>query len=94
MKKIALALGALSITALTACGPVQSPECAKYIECQTAVDAEAGTTTADTLDDAYGAGGTCWTTTAEAAQACTDACVSATEALATGYPDIAECAAE
>lgn len=90
MKKLAVVFASLGVMGLAACGPVQSPECAQYIECQTAVDEEAGTDTAN-LDETYGETGSCWTTTAEAAQACTDACVNAVEAQATAYPDIAEC---
>lgn len=89
MKKLLVALASLGLVA--ACGPVQSPECAQYIECQSAVDAEAGTSTADGLDETYGPSGTCWTSTAEVAQGCTDACENAVSAQATAYPDIAAC---
>ena len=93
MKKLTIIFASLGVMGLVACGPVQSEECAQYITCQEAVDAEAGTDTASTLGDTYGEGGTCWTTTAEAATACTDACSSAVEAQAAAYPDLTECAA-
>jgi len=91
MKKLAIVFASLGVMGLAACGPVQSEECATYIACQTAVDEDQGTTVADSLDDSYGEGGTCWSSTAEVAQGCTDACVTATEANATAYPDLADC---
>ena len=93
MKKLAIIFASLGLMGLAACGPVQSQECADYITCQEAVDAENDTTTADTLADSYGDGGSCWSSTAEAADACTTACVSAMEANATAYDTITECAA-
>jgi hypothetical protein len=72
-------------------GPSQSTECERYIACQSAVDEESGTNVVDGLADTYGQGGTCWTTSAEAAAACTDACVNALDANGTAYPDVSEC---
>ena len=91
MKKLAIIFASLGLMGLAACGPVQSQECADYLACQEAVDTEAGTDVATSLADSYGDGGTCWSTNAEAATACTDACVTAMEANATAYPDIGEC---
>lgn len=91
MKKLAIIFASLGVMGLMACGPVQSAECAAYLACQEAVDTEAGTDTAGSLDSSYGEGGTCWSTSAEAATACTDACVTAQDANATAYPDIGDC---
>lgn len=90
--KHALVVTALLCTlGLVGCGPVQSPECAQYIQCQTDIDAEQGTSTAEQQEEAYGETGTCWSTNAEAAQACTAACVDALEGLGTSYPEIDSC---
>lgn len=75
MKKFALAFAAL---ALSACGPTQSEECAKYVECAAHYDAEMDTST-DT--SAYDTDGTCWQSTAEAADACSEACKNAVDGL-------------
>jgi hypothetical protein len=91
MKKLAIIFASLGVVGLAACGPVQSEQCAQYITCQAAVDEEANTTTADGLADTYGDGGTCWTSNAEVADACTTACESALDANATAYEDITEC---
>ncbi len=91
MKHALIVSALLSTVGLMGCGPVQSPECAQYIECQTAIDADQGTSTADTLEDGFGETGTCWSTNAEAAQGCTASCVDALEALGTSYPEIESC---
>ena len=67
-----LVLGAIAALSLVACGG-QSAECKKYIECANALSAGSG----DALNSTYGTSGTCWTTSAATAQACTDACKSA-----------------
>lgn len=92
MKKPALILASLAaLSALVACGPVQAPECAQWIECQQAIDAESGTSVAADLEVAYGDTGTCWSTTAEAAQGCSNSCENALESLSTNYPNIDSC---
>lgn len=91
MKKLLIVFSSLSVLGLAACGPVQSPECAQYISCQTAIDTDRGTTLAADLEGAYGETGTCWSTTPEAAQICTDACSNALDTLSTSYPEIQEC---
>ena len=83
--KMAIAALAASLM-LVGCGG-QSPECAKYISCQNKVDATAGAL----LDSSYGTNGSCWKSNADVANACTTACKTATAALATAKPDIAEC---
>jgi hypothetical protein len=74
MKRLVLA--AVAALSLVACGG-QSAECKKYIECANAVSAGTG----DALASTYGPSGTCWTTTAATATACTDACKSALSSL-------------
>lgn len=91
MQKLLLAFASLSTLALAACGPVQSPECAAYIACQRAIDQDQGTSSADSLEAAYGETGTCWSSTAEYAQNCTNACVDALDSRAASYPEIDEC---
>ena len=59
---------------------VQSEECAKYIECHGHYAAETNTS-ATNLDD-YGPEGSCWSSSPEAADACTTACNLATTSLA------------
>jgi ABC-type glycerol-3-phosphate transport system substrate-binding protein len=93
MKKLAIIFASLGVVGLAACGPVQSDSCAQYITCQEAIDEADGTSTADSLDSAYGATGTCWSSTAEAADACTTACDNALDAFETAYPDLDDCAA-
>jgi hypothetical protein len=93
MKKLAIIFAALGTMGLMACGPVQSDECAAYIACQEKLDEDNNTTVAEGLQDTYGETGSCWTTTAEAATACTDACVTAMESNATAYPEVTECEA-
>lgn len=91
MQKLLLAFASLSALALAACGPVQSPECAQYIECQAAIDADQGTSAADGLEEAYGETGTCWSTTAQQALDCTNSCIAAIESLGESYPEIEAC---
>lgn len=71
-----LVLGAVAALSLVACGG-QSAECKKYIECANAVQAGSG----DALASSYGPSGSCWTTSAAAATACTDACKAALSSL-------------
>lgn len=94
MQKVVLVLASLATLALTACGPVQSPECAQYLECQRAIDSEQGTSSAEGVEASYGEAGTCWTDSAEHAQNCTEACVAALDARASSYPDIDSCQPE
>lgn len=92
MKKPALVFASLTaLVAFVACGPVQAPECAQWIECQEAIDAESGTSVAADLEVAYGETGTCWSTTAQSAQSCSNSCQNALESLSTGYPEIDAC---
>lgn len=91
MKKLLISFASLSVLALVACGPVQSPECAQYIECQEAIDTDQGTSTAEDLHEAFGENGTCWSTNAEAAQSCTNACTTALDSLSNSYPEIESC---
>ena len=83
--KMAIAALAASLM-LVGCGG-QSPECAKYVACQTKVESTVGAA----LDATYGTNGSCWKSSADVANACTTACKSATTALATAKPDVAEC---
>lgn len=87
MKKIALAFAALSVAALSACGIPQSEECAKYVACAAHYD-ELMDSTTDT--STYDVDGTCWQSTAEAADACTTACQNAVD----GYKTALEAAGE
>ena len=74
------ALGLLSLGLLVACGG-QSPECKKYLECANAVLEGAG----DSQNSRYGPQGSCWSTSVEAADACTRTCKSAVaEVVAAG----------
>lgn len=92
MQKLLLSLASLSAALVfAACGPVQSPECAQYIECQAAIDEDQGTSSADGLETSYGETGTCWSGSAQDAVNCTNSCVVAVEALGESYPDIAAC---
>jgi hypothetical protein len=60
--------------ALAACGsPEQSPECAQYMACQEAVDAQQGSSGAAAIEPLYGPDGTCWTPGGQAA-VCTQGC--------------------
>jgi hypothetical protein len=72
-------------------GPSQSSECEVFINCQAELDAINNTTVTEGLMDTYGPNGSCWTTTPEAAQACSDACDTALESNGTAYPEVAEC---
>ncbi len=95
MKKISLALASLSILALSACGIPQSPECAAYLECAAHYDTEFETDTAGTLEEAYGEGGTCWSSAATAetcTTTCTDTIASLREGLETAEKDVGACA--
>lgn len=87
-----LTLASLALALVSGCGPVQSPECKQYLECQAAIDAEAGTSTADGLTVSYGENGTCWSSTAESAESCTNACTDALDAIFASYPDVDACA--
>jgi hypothetical protein len=91
MKKLSLLAAALSALTLAACGTVQPPECAQWIECQAAVDALAGTNTADSYEASYGADGTCWDGNEATATSCADACVRGRVSLRQSYPDVAAC---
>jgi hypothetical protein len=64
-----LVLGAVAALSLVACGG-QSKECKQMIDCANAQQAGSG----DTYNTTYGPSGTCWTTSAATATACTDAC--------------------
>jgi len=83
MKKVALSLVGLTALIAAACGPVQSEECAKYVECQASYDEQFELTETD-LSGSYGPEGSCWSSTQEAADACTAACESANSSLADG----------
>jgi hypothetical protein len=85
MKK--LIAGVVLTLGLVGCGPAQSADCKKYVDCQKAISPTAGAA----LDSSYGATGTCWTTTPAAADACTAACKTAIAALATANPNEAAC---
>jgi hypothetical protein len=63
---------ALALLFAAGCGG-QSVECKKYLECANAVLEGAG----DALNSKYGAQGSCWSTSQEAADACTRTCKSA-----------------
>jgi hypothetical protein len=63
-------------------GITQSAICASYLACAYAT----GAATSGSLDSSYGPSGTCWATQV-AAQACTNACLTALDALQTAYPD-------
>lgn len=91
MQKLVIVFASLATLALTACGPTQSPECAQWLECQAAIDEELGTDQAADLEADYGPTGTCWSTTAEAAQGCTTACIGALDGLADSFPEIEAC---
>lgn len=92
MKKMTLALAALSALALSACGIPISEECTKYVECAAHYD-EVNDTTTDT--SAYDADGACWTN-AESAESCTTGCVAGTDglrgALEAAEADVGACA--
>ncbi|MFZ9885885.1 MAG: hypothetical protein ACO3JL_00170 [Myxococcota bacterium] len=90
--RLPFALLGLATAALSGCGPVQSTECKQYLECQAAIDTEAGTSTADGLTVSYGESGTCWSSTAEAAESCTNACIDALDAIYASYPEVQACA--
>ena len=61
---------------------MQSQQCRSYIACYERTGGAVGS-----LDSSYGPSGTCWTTSAAAAQACTNACGQALPALKSAYPD-------
>lgn len=81
-----LVLGAVAALVLVGCGG-QSAECKKYIECANALSAGSG----DALNSTYGPQGTCWTTSAAAATACTDACKAALATASSGANAPAAC---
>lgn len=87
MKKLSLVAAAMSALALAACGTPQPAECAEYMECVAAVDETAGTSQAERDEVSYGAAGSCWNSTAQTAESCTQACIDGVEALAQSYPD-------
>lgn len=69
-----------SMALLSACNPGPSADCVKYLKCSEA----SAPGSASTLKSTYDTGGTCWTTTPAAADACTAACKTAITALAAG----------
>ena len=83
MKKVALSLVGLTALIAAACGPVQSEECAKYVDCQAHYDATFELSETD-LSGSYGPEGSCWSSNQEAADACTTACENAVSSLADG----------
>ena len=70
-----------AIMVLAACGPAQSDECKKMIECETAY-ADAMETTATDWEDSYGPKGTCWKN-AGTADSCTEACTNTVDSYKT-----------
>ena len=76
---------------LAACGPSQPPECAKYLECQAAVDAETGDNMGAGQEEAYGPEGTCWSGNETSADVCTQSCVALTNDMNELFPDVEEC---
>ncbi len=86
--KISLRIAAaFAVLALSACNPGPSADCVKYLACTEAVSPG----TSAVLKGAYDTGGTCWTTSTAAADACTAACKAAVTSLATGSPTTAAC---
>jgi hypothetical protein len=63
---------ALVLLCCASCGG-QSIECKKYLDCANAVSDGAG----DALASKFGAQGSCWSTSQEAADACTRTCKTA-----------------
>lgn len=68
----------LVVLLLSACnGLTQSPECAQYLRCtEAAIPGSAAS-----YQSSYGEGGTCWATSAGAAEQCTEACVQGRRTL-------------
>jgi hypothetical protein len=67
----------------------QSPQCAEYVECASALSPD----TAMALEDAYGPDGTCWSSQGNA-DACTATCESQLMMLQADNPGEPACAAE
>ena len=74
-----------SVTLLGCSG--QTPECATYIACQTAIDDRLG----QALQESYGANGDCWSSTADVAKICTETCKVGVTNLAARSPNTAAC---
>jgi hypothetical protein len=73
-------LKALVLLGVAACGGLsQAPECAKFLSCTSAVSPMSQRVEQPT----YGPGGTCWQNPSDA-EACTDICKKAVEALQMG----------
>lgn len=94
MRKRLLILASFFSLGLVACGPVQSPECARFLECQRAIDEEQGTSTVDQYEEDYGENGACWNENVQFAQNCTKACIDALEAAETNFANVAACQPE
>ena len=71
-----------AIMVLAACGPTQSDECKKFVECNADYGKLEGVTATD-YESTHGAKGTCWSSNAAAADACTKTCVDQLEVIKT-----------
>ncbi len=76
---------------LLACGAGQSAECAAYMSCLEALDAQVGGSSASTVEALYGPTGSCWTEPVTAAS-CDAGCTAGLSAARDGASPVpSEC---